>query len=296
MLVSLIPLYLYVLLGMVAGAWLRIESQQIARLAIYLLTPIIIGGFVAQVSFEPSILILPITVFGVASMVALLASLLTGLFISIRPYRPLLSACGGMLNSGYFGISVAGSILGEERVGIYILAIFGLTLFEYTIGVYLINRHVSSPRDSLRQLTRLPGPYACITGLIISAFGIKLPAFLIIALNNLKSTYVVLGMMMLGIVLSSHRASLHIPSTFAALVIRFVIWPLTAWLVLKVDAFTFSFISNSTSQSIVLLLGFLPIGANVIAYAVDSKASPEAIAPAVAISTILSPLILAFVY
>jgi predicted permease len=43
-------------------------------------------------------------------------------------------------------------------------------------------------------------------------------------------------------------------------------------------------------------MGFLPIGANVIAYAVDAEASPEQIAPAVVLSTLLSPVLLAFAF
>ena len=291
-----LPLYLYVILGMIAGRCLRIESQPIARLTIYLITPIIIGGYVAQVPFQVTLLALPLAVFTVAAIVAFIAWAIIGSIAPIRPYRSLLGASGGMLNSGYFGISIAGAILGNDQIGTYMLAIFGLTLFEYLIGAYLINRHVSSPKDSLKRLIRLPGLYACLLGLLISALGIRIPAPALTTLSTLKSAYVVLGMMMLGLVLSQRRLSLNIPFLCGAFFVRFGAWFGATWLLLIVDRATLGLLDPPISQSILWMMGFLPIGANVIAYAVDAEASPEQIAPAVVLSTLLSPLLLAWAF
>lgn len=288
-----LPLYLYVILGLIAGRCLRVESQPVARLTIYLLTPIIIGGYVAQVPFQLALLALPLAVFAVASIVAFIAWGIIGAIPAIRPYRSLLGASGGMLNSGYFGISIAGAILGADQVGTYMLAIFGLTLFEYIIGAYLINRHVASPRESFKRLIRLPGLYACLLGLVISALGVRIPPIALTTLGTLKSAYVVLGMMMLGLVLSQRRLSLNLPFLCSAFFVRFVVWFAATWLILLLDRTTLGLLSPPISQSILWLMGFLPIGANVIAYAVDAEASPEQIAPAVVLSTLLSPILLA---
>jgi len=294
MLELVLPLYLYVILGIIAGRFLRIESQPIARLTIYLLTPIIIGGYVAQVPFEPALLALPLAVFTVAGIVAFVAWGVIGAIPSIRPYRTLLGASGGMLNSGYFGISIAGAVLGADQVGTYMLAIFGLTLFEYIIGAYLINRHVASPKESFKRLIRLPGLYACLSGLLISGLDIQIPSIALTTLSTLKSAYVVLGMMMLGLVLSQRRFSLNLPFICAAFIIRFGVWFAATALLLLLDRATLGVLSPPISQTILWLMGFLPIGANVIAYAVDAEASPEQIAPAVVLSTLLSPVLISF--
>lgn len=293
MLELVLPLYLYVILGIIAGRCLRVESQPIARLTIYLLTPIIIGGYVAQVPFQLTLLALPLAVFTVATIVAFVAWGVIGSIPQIRPYRSLLGASGGMLNSGYFGISIAGAVLGADQVGTYMLAIFGLTLFEYIIGAYLINRHVASPKESFKRLIRLPGLYACLLGLVISALGIHIPALVLTTLGTLKSAYVVLGMMMLGLVLSQRRLTLNLSFLCGAFVVRFGVWFAATWLMIQLDRATLGLLSPRISQSILWLMGFLPIGANVIAYAVDAEASPEQIAPAVVLSTLLSPLLIA---
>jgi len=296
MLELVLPLYLYVILGIIAGRFLSVESQPIARLTIYLLTPIIIGGYVAQVPFQLTLLALPLAVFTVAAIVSFVAWAIIGSIPSIRPYRTLLGASGGMLNSGYFGISIAGSIIGADQLGTYMLAIFGLTLFEYIIGAYLINRHVASPKESFKRLIRLPGLYACLFGLLISALGIHIPAIALTTLSTLKSAYVVLGMMMLGLVLSQRRLQLNIHFLSAAFIVRFGVWFAATSLFLIVDRATLGLLAPPISQSILWLMGFLPIGANVIAYAVDAEASPEQIAPAVVLSTLLSPVLLAFAF
>jgi len=296
MLELVLPLYLYVILGIIAGRFLSVESQPIARLTIYLLTPIIIGGYVAQVPFQLTLLALPLAVFTVAAIVSFVAWAIIGSIPSIRPYRTLLGASGGMLNSGYFGISIAGSIIGADQLGTYMLAIFGLTLFEYIIGAYLINRHVASPKESFKRLIRLPGLYACLFGLLISALGIRIPAIALTTLGTLKSAYVVLGMMMLGLVLSQRRLQLNILFLSAAFIVRFGVWFGATSLLLIVDRATLGLLAPPISQSILWLMGFLPIGANVIAYAVDAEASPEQIAPAVVLSTLLSPVLLAFAF
>jgi predicted permease len=296
MLELVLPLYLYVILGIIAGRFLSVESQPIARLTIYLLTPIIIGGYVAQVPFQLTLLALPLAVFTVAAIVSFVAWAIIGSIPSIRPYRTLLGASGGMLNSGYFGISIAGSIIGADQLGTYMLAIFGLTLFEYIIGAYLINRHVASPKESFKRLIRLPGLYACLFGLLISALGIHIPAIALTTLSTLKSAYVVLGMMMLGLVLSQRRLQLNIHFLSAAFIVRFGVWFAATSLLLIVDRATLGLLAPPISQSILWLMGFLPIGANVIAYAVDAEASPEQIAPAVVLSTLLSPVLLAFAF
>lgn len=296
MLELVLPLYLYVILGIIAGRFLNVESQPIARLTIYLLTPIIIGGYVAQVPFQLTLLALPLAVFTVAAIVSFVAWAIIGSIPSIRPYRSLLGASGGMLNSGYFGISIAGSVLGNDQIGTYMLSIFGLTLFEYIIGAYLINRHVSSPIESFKRLIRLPGLYACLLGLLISALGIHIPAIALTTLSNLKSAYVVLGMMMLGLVLSQRRLSLNLPFLCGAFLVRFGVWFGVTALLISLDRATLGLLSPPISQSILWLMGFLPIGANVIAYAVDAEASPEQIAPAVVLSTLLSPILLAFAF
>jgi predicted permease len=296
MLELVLPLYLYVILGIIAGRFLSVESQPIARLTIYLLTPIIIGGYVAQVPFQLTLLALPLAVFTVAAIVSFVAWAIIGSIPSIRPYRTLLGASGGMLNSGYFGISIAGSIIGADQLGTYMLAIFVLTLFEYIIGAYLINRHVASPKESFKRLIRLPGLYACLFGLLISALGIHIPAIALTTLGTLKSAYVVLGMMMLGLVLSQRRLQLNIHFLSAAFIVRFGVWFGATSLLLIVDRATLGLLAPPISESILWLMGFLPIGANVIAYAVDAEASPEQIAPAVVLSTLLSPVLLAFAF
>jgi predicted permease len=146
---------------------------------------------------------------------------------------------------------------------------------------------------SAKRPIQLPGLYACLLCLLISALGIRIPAP---TLSTLKSAYVVLGMMMLGLVLSQRRLSLNLPFICGELFIRFGAWFGATWILLAIDWATLGALAPPISQSILWMMGFRPIGANLIAYAVDAEASPEQIAPAVVLSTLLSPLLLAWAF
>jgi len=285
------PLYFFIALGFIAGKGLRIDGQQIARLLIYLLTPLMISGFVAQLPFSAGLLTLPAGVFAVASLSAL-GALLVGSLPPLIAYRPLLGAFGGMVNSGYFGIPIAVSVLGDEKLGLYMLAIFGFSLFEFLVGVYLINRHVTSPSASFRKLIRVPGLYALMGGLILSACSIKLPMPVISMLHTVKSAYILLGMMMLGLALSQNR---FVPQWWlpgGAVFARFCIWPVAVWIFLCGYELTSGAPLQADFKQILFILGLLPIAANVIAYSVDADAAPEKVAPVVLLSTLLSPLLI----
>jgi len=285
------PLYFFILLGFIAGKWLRIDGQQIARLLIYLLTPLMISGFVAQLPFSAGLLTLPAGVFAVASLSALGAWLLASL-PTLLSYRPLLGAFGGMVNSGYFGIPIAVAVLGDEKLGLYMLAIFGFTLFEFLVGVYLINRHVTSPAASIRKLIRLPGLYALMGGLILSACSLKLPAPVISMLHTVKSAYILLGMMILGLALSQHRFKPNWWLLGGSLFARFCIWPVATGVFLCIFEWASGVSLQADFKQILFILGLLPIAANVIAYSVDADAAPEKVAPVVLLSTLLSPLLI----
>jgi predicted permease len=250
-----------------------------------------ISGFVAQLPFSVNLLILPVGVFTVASLSALGAWTI-GSMRSLIAYRPLLGAFGGMVNSGYFGIPVALAVMGDEKLGLYMLAIFGFSLFEFIVGVYLINRHVTSPAASFRKLIRLPGLYALIGGLLISACSLQLPAAMVATLYTVKSAYILLGMMMLGLALSKHR---FVPDWWllsSAMFTRFCIWPVATAIFL----FAFEWASGAPFEAdfrkILFILGLLPIAANVIAYSVEADAAPEKVAPVVLVSTMVSPLLI----
>jgi hypothetical protein len=213
----------------------------------------------------------------------------------------MLAAMAGMANSGYFGIPLAVFFFGEGSLGVYLLAIFGFTLHECTFAFYLIFRSTNSRNESLRRLLTFPMLYACVLGVLLSSLDAPLPEPIMAAIANIRSGYVVFGMMLVGIgVEQALRKGAENPlrarGTFrflgSALLIKFVLWPVIAFIVWHIAAF----FKAAPPFEMMMMISLLPIAANAIAYSIEARQKADVVALSVIISTVISPIVLWFVY
>jgi predicted permease len=284
---ALLPLYFFALLGWIGARKLSIEKTQIATLVIYLLTPLVMGPAVARMTFSISRLGLPVLVLCLCTLIS---------FLSVRIARVLglrddestvIGAAAGMANSGYFGVPLANAVLSPDQLGVYILAIQGFMLHENLVALYLLFRTELSPRESVRRLFRMPTLWAVCLGIIISASGITIPASLTPVLVSIKESYVVLGMMLLGVALGSeHRLEWDGRFLIGAVGVRMALWVVCASLTVLVLGPLFGW--GACERSVFLIIGTLPIAANVLAYASLLNLYPQKVVVAVLLSTLVA--------
>ncbi|MCI0509614.1 hypothetical protein C8E00_10413 [Chromohalobacter marismortui] len=283
-------LLIFVALGWLCARRLAIDPRPIATLLIYLIAPLTF--FRGLYLGEPSLALIGLTagMFALASLLCLVTHALVR-----RTFPPqeaaLLAFSAGTGNTGYFGLPLAMALLPPEGVAAYLFCLLGITLFEFSVGFYISARGRFSVRESLGKIVRLPLLYAFMTALLAYHLPWPVPDAVIEGLDYFRASYTVLGMMIIGMTLGgvSLRAfdARFLAASIAA---RYVMWPLVMLgLVLGLQATTGL---STTMTGVLLLLGVVPMAANVVVIAMELNIRPAKGAIAVLVTTVGAPLVI----
>ena len=158
---KILPLYIFVGIGFIAGKYLNIDARGIGKLIIYIIAPFVIFEAITHSKLTVGTFILPIIAFCICSLVAFLFYEY-GKIIYKDARANVLAIVASEGNTGYFGIPIALLLFDQKIFGIYILGTVGVTLFENTVVYYLTARGKYNVSDSLNRLKKLPALYAFI--------------------------------------------------------------------------------------------------------------------------------------
>ncbi|MCC5881781.1 MAG: AEC family transporter [Halomonas sp.] len=280
----------FVVLGWLAARWLAIDPRPIATLLIYLIAPVTFFRGLLLGGPTPGYLLLTLGLFLLASLVAAIINPLAKRFLAPQE-SALLAFSSGTGNTGYFGLPIAMVLLPPEGVTLYLFCVLGVTLYEFTVGFYLSARGRFSVRESLAKIVRLPLIYAFLAALLVSGLGLSLPTTLMESLSVFPATYTLLGMMIIGMTLG-RVAIREIDLRFMAgcVAIRYLLWP---WLMLAVVLLLQTLMTLPDELALaLLLLGVVPMAANVVVVAMELGIKPEKGALAVLATTLAAPLLI----
>lgn len=295
LLIRLIPLYLTIFVGFIAGKVLHVPSDVIGRILIYIIAPFVIFTGTATIELQPSYLLLPAVLFITCSLISLTVFWL-GRYFYKDSTRNIAAFTAGTGNTGYFGIPVAAALFGSESLGLIVLCTLGFVLYENTLGFYLTAKGQFSAKESLYKLLRLPTIYAFGLGLLVQAFHLFLPTELLDLLTNFKGAYSILGMMMVGLGIAGiHRFSPDLKFIAGTFFVKFLLWPLTMSILLGLDIII-THLFSSMVHKVLLLLSFVPLASNTVALASTFKLHVEKAALAVFLSTVVGLILIPFVF
>lgn len=284
---KLVPLYVIVGVGYIAGRWLNVSKEQIASLLIYIIAPVVVfdGVFRADIG---------ISLFALPFFFLLTSSLLCGIAYALGSYvwadatRNIFAFTAGTGNTGYFGLPVALALLGEDHMSAVVLAILGLIFYENTVGFFAVARGHHTVRESVARMVMLPAVYAFLFGIFANVVVLPLGENYASTALSFRGAYSVLGMMMVGLGLGGVQRVVwdwkFLSLTFLA---KFVVWPLWVGLVLFIDRTLLQFFSP-VEHEVMILMAIVPLAANTVAYASLLKAAPEKAALAVLLSTLFA--------
>ncbi|NCT41676.1 MAG: hypothetical protein GW778_08465 [Alphaproteobacteria bacterium] len=293
---NLIPLYILIGLGFIAGRFLHVERMSIANLVIYICLPVVAFGFVSTLEFQLSYIFLPIIILTISSIVGLgVYALGKRMFGDNR--ANLLSMCASMPNSGYFGLPLVILVFKEQPqwVGVYMFMMLGVTIYEATIGYYIAARGSYSVSDSIKKLMKFPALYAIALALIVNISGAELPEQFYTYWAYFKGAYVVMGMMIIGVALASVE-KLVIGPRFLSLVAlgKFIIWPILMIIIMAIDMHL-THLFNAEIYKLMLILSIVPPAANIAAFAAQLNVQPEKAATTVLLCTIFALFYIPFI-
>lgn len=288
LLVKLIPLYAIIGFGVVASRVLGVKGENISKIVIYFLVPAVFFHGVLHAPITASVLFLPLIVLLLCSVLCMGFWHIGGWFYKDAS-RNILAMTAGNGNTGYFGLPVALLLFDKETVGIYLMVIMGVVLFENTLGYYITARSHHTVRDCFIKLLKLPALYACALGVMCNVMGWQ-PDFLEDFFVSMRGAYTVLGMMIIGLGLAG-ITHYKLDWLFVALAFlaKFVAFPLIVLSLLALDAHVLHFLGEETYRPLVLL-SIVPLAANTVVFATLLNAEPEKAATAVFLSTLAALL------
>ncbi len=254
---KLIPLYVTVALGWIAGRYLEASGRHIAGIMLYIVTPSVVFSGVMAAPLSPEVILLPFIVFGISSVLGIVQLKLAKTILTDGSAN-IIPLCVGSGNTGYFGVPVALLLFGEEGLGLYIVCMLGTTLFENSVGFYLAARGRYSIRDALWRVLKLPSVYAFLAAVGLNLAGVGIPDIFVPLFDNLRGAYS-----------------------------KFVIWPLVAIVFWWVDS-TLLGIYEPAVHRAMFLISITPIAANTVVIATLLDTSPRQAAGTVLLTTLFA--------
>jgi predicted permease len=287
LLLKIVPLYMNIFLGFIAGKVLDANRDTIARIMFYLINPIVVFNGVINTRLYTSVLVLPVITFVISSGMCL-AFYMMSKRIWQDSSKNLMAFSAGSGNTGYFGLPVALLLFDEQGEGVYIMALLGITLYESTIGFYVFSEGIYSPIECLYKLLTLPTLYAFVGGLGINLLHVNIPELFVDFMSHIRGTYTVLGMMIIGLGLASLKDFKldfkFIGMTFLA---KFFVWPIVILILITLDLHLFGFFDESIHNAL-MLISIVPLAVNMVIMASILQSQPEKAASAVMLSTLFA--------
>lgn len=284
---KIISILLSVIIGFIAGRLNKVERESIASLLFYFISPIVFFAIPASVNLSFADLSIAFVTFVLSSSLCYFTYHIYGYFWSGET-RNILAMSSGSGNTGYFMLPIASTIFDDYTLSIYMMAVIGVNLYESSIGYYVCARSISSTRESIKQVLKLPMLHAFILGCLISLIGLNLPDFLDDFVLNMRGTYSILGMMMIGLGLSKiKKFEIEWKFTGSALLAKFFFYPLMVWLFIALDKILLHWYDTPYHNALVLLSS-APMAANTIVVASIMRFHPERVASAVLISCLVA--------
>lgn len=289
LLLKLLPIYVLVTLGFIAGRKLEVKSQDIGRILLFFLGPAVIFKGFTTADLGSALLALPVVIFVLAVAIAF-----TTLMLAQRRWSDgrerLLAFTAATGNTGYFGIPACLALVGPESLPVVVMVIFGIVLYEVSVGYYIVMRSRVTMAQALRRVAAYPGLHAAWAGLLVNTLGVPLPPMVLDTVNLLTGAYSPLGMMIVGIGLASlrfgGRARSGVDGAFlaAAFAAKFLLWPALAYAFVTFDR-TVLGLFDAVAHKVIIIESLVPLAAITVVHATLQDIRPDQASLAVGAST-----------
>lgn len=284
---NLIPLYVLIGLGWVAGRFFGVDIKSLGSLGIYIFMPIAVFGYILKLDFKPIYIALPVFVYGFMAIL-----MLAWFRVAKRIYpdnrSSLLTMCACWGNMGYFGLPLIIALFPPEAVGIYMFMIVGCIFLEATLGYYIWQRGNLDMLQSIKSVLKFPSLYAVLIALALNIVGVEMSQNIHTYWEYCRGAYIVIGMMIIGGALSKVNR-LTIAPRFMGLAFlgKFIIWPALAIVMIFLDR-EYIHLFDATVHKMFFVLAIVPPGANIAAFAASLNIRPEKAASTIFLGTFLA--------
>lgn len=266
------------------GKFTNIENAPLSQIAMTILSPALIFGYLANSELtknELLTIILAVILFTIV-MIILTAAIFI-FFKKQESLKPILLATI-FPNTGNIGLPIILFAYGEEGLSIAIVIFVINLVLMYTLGVYIASLYQDQGnwKKGFWKIIKLPTTSAAFLGLLFNILNISVPKFLDEAINLVGSAMVPIVLLILGIQLSRTKITGSINTTIINSTIRLIGSPLVMIgivLLLKI---------KGEMAEVLVLQNAMPTAVIMSVIAIDYNTKPEIITNTTFFSTIFS--------
>ena len=276
---------LSVLIGFLSGKFSNVEKESISSLLFYFVAPIVFFAIPTSTNLTFNSLGITLLTFSLATILGFFSYWLYGK-IWQDSHRNILALSAGTGNSSYVVLPIATALFDDYTLSIYALGLIGITIYEASVGCYFCARSISTFKESVIKVIRLPILNAFFFGCVLSLSGFQLPNFFDEFVSNMKGAFSILGMITIGLALSKIKSfKIDIKFTGAAFASKFLFYPILFNLFILLDKFVLGWYDVNYYNALQILC-IAPMATNTIVLATLYKIHPEKVAAAVLLSLI----------
>ncbi|MHB9132836.1 MAG: AEC family transporter [Armatimonadota bacterium] len=202
----------------------------------------------------------------------------------LRPNQTVLAMGTVFYNAGNYGIPVILLAFGEQLVGAMAIVLVVQNLLTFTLGIWLMERKVRGTGKALAGMLKVPIIYAVAAALLLRAFHVTLPHQIQTPLSYLAAGLIPIALLTLGVQLSRTRLSYNIASISTVSVLRLVVSPLLA--AVLVVPFHFA----APLSSVLIVAAGFPVAVNLYILSAEYQQDEKLASQAIFITTLLSAL------
>lgn len=281
---------LSVFMGFLSGKFSKVERDSIAVLLFHFISPIVFFAIPTKANLTFNSMGITILTFSLSAILSIFSYWIYGKFWQ-DSHRNILALSAGTGNSGYVVLPIATMLFDDYTLSIYALGLIGISINEVSVGCYFCARSVGTFKESVLRIIRLPLLNAFFLGCAMSLSGFQLPDFFDEFAENMKVAYSILGMIVIGLALSSVKEfKLDLKFTSAAFISKFLFCPLLYNIFIIIDRYFLGWYNNNYYNALQILC-IAPLATNVIVLASLYKIYPEKVA-----TTVLLSLIFVLIY
>jgi predicted permease len=286
---KIVTILLNVLIGFLAAKYSGVVGRSMSSLLFYYITPIVFFSIPASASINFKSFTIGIIVFLISSLLCI---------ISFRFFKKiyhdssanLLAFSSGTANSGYFMLPLASKLFDKDTLGIYMIGLIGMSIFESSVGYYVLYKNVSSFKETIIKMVKLPILISFALGCIFSISGLTIPIFLSDFLSSTKEAFSLLGMILVGLYLYElKKFEIDKKFTIYSFISKFLIYPLVVNILILIDKYILHIYSTEYYNALVMV-SIAPIAVNTIVMSSLMEQKPERAATTVLLSCIFALL------
>ncbi len=279
----ILPVFVVVGVGAAYHRWRDVPSQTPAQITVYLLTPALIFNSLlnTDVPAQASLQIAGASV-AVSLLLAAATLVLGGALRQPRATRSAVALVAAFPNSGNLALPVILLAYGEAALSFAVIIFVVLSVYAWSVGVFIASRSEMGGLASLRQVLKMPHVYAATAAFSVKAIGFDLPAAVDAPIGLLADAALPMMLLVLGFQIGRGLTVTELPSLVVAVVVRLIGAAGLAY------AMTLAFGLDGVEQRVVIVMAAMPTAIFTTIVATQFRANPQFVTAGVVAGTLAS--------